>query len=186
MSPQGGERGVDDPPQPAARAGEDQRLAGDVLEGDRASPDEAVVDGNDDGDALAEERVDLEVDDTGRRRPQDAEVVVATEDTAHHLGRSALLEGEAHRRIALEEAGEALGEPAGSDRVQEGDADPSALGGDGALGLGDGIAQVVEDALGAPDEGGALPESAGCCGPIRSKSRTLTSCSRRAIFRGDC
>ena len=36
--------------------------------------------------------------------------------------------------------------------MQEGDADPAALGGHGALGLGDGVPEVVEDALGPSDE----------------------------------
>ena len=96
--------------------------------------------------------MDLEIDHAGRRWAEDAEVVVAAEDAAHHLGGGALLEGEADCRVALEEPGEALRKPAGADRVQEGDADPAALGGDGPFGLRDGVAEVVEDAFGASDE----------------------------------
>ena len=93
--------------------------------------------------------------------PEDAEVVVAAEDTAHHLCGGALLEGESHRRVALEEARQPLGEPAGADRMQEGDADASALRRDGALGFGDGVAEVVEDALGAARRAAARPGSSG-------------------------
>ena len=96
--------------------------------------------------------MDLEIDHARRWRPEDAEVVVAAQDPAHHLGRGALLEGESDRRVALEEPGEALRKPASADRVQERDADPSALCGDSALGLGDGVTEVVEDAFGAPHQ----------------------------------
>ena len=118
----------------------------------RTAPDEAVVHRHHDGDALAEKRMDLEVDDAGRRWSEDPEVVVAAEDAAHHLGGRALLEREPHRGIALEESRQAFGEPAGAHRVEEGDADAAALGGDRALGFGDGVAEVVEDAFGTADE----------------------------------
>jgi hypothetical protein len=96
--------------------------------------------------------VDLEIDDARRWRPEDAEVVVTAQDPAHHLGGGALLEGEPDRWVALEEPGEALRKPASADRVEEGDADPSALRRDSAFGLGDGVAKIVEDAFGAPHQ----------------------------------
>jgi hypothetical protein len=96
---------------------------------------------------LAEEGDDLEVALTDRRRAQDAEVEVAVEHPAHHLGRGALPEGEAHPGVAVEEAGEPLRQPPRPHRVEEAEAYLAALGGDRSLGVGDGLSEVVEEPL---------------------------------------
>ena len=111
-----------------------------------------MIDRNDDGDAFTEEGMDLEIDHARGRWPEDAEIVVAPKDTAHDLGSGALLEGEPDRRIALEEPCQPFGQPAGADCVEEGDADPPTLGGDGSLSLRDGVSEVVEDAFSPADE----------------------------------
>ena len=152
VSPCAAKAEVDDAAKPAARPREDQRLTGEILERARAPAHQAMVHRHDHRHTLAEERVDLEIDGTGRRRSEDAEVVVTAEDAAHDLGGGALLEGEAHRRVALEEPRETLRQPARPDRVEERDAHAAALGCDGALRLGDGVPEIVEEPLGTSDQ----------------------------------